>query len=144
MTSSHPPTRVCRSPFIRSSGACTGAGSSGCGASWRWPPGSAGLRASTEIRRLNHRYFNPQLKLPFERGGVEAPLRERLRQRLDRGHVTVSARWIEPPQREGGVALDLARARQLVAAAKELKKRLKLKGAVDLAFVARQPEVRTT
>src|SRR3989454_373962 len=100
-----------------------------------------GGRLSIEIRSVNHRYFNPQLKLPFELGGVEGPLRERLRHLLERGHVTVSARWIEAPQREAAVALDLARARQLVAAAKELKKRLKLKGEVDLAFVARQPDV---
>src|SRR2546428_4851082 len=102
-----------------------------------------GGRLSIEIRSVNHRYFNPQLKLPFELGWVEGPLRERLRQLLERGHVTVSARWIEAPQREAAVAVDLARARQLVAAAKELKKRLKLKGEVDLAFVARQPEVLT-
>src|SRR5205809_13521 len=100
-----------------------------------------GGRLSIEIRSVNHRYFNPQLKLPFELGAVEGPLRERLRQLLERGHVTVSARWIEAPQREAAVAVDLARARQLVAAAKELKKRLKLKGEVDLAFVARQPDV---
>src|SRR3989449_3950483 len=89
-----------------------------------------GGRLSIEIRSVNHRYFNPQLKLPFELGWVEGPLRERLRQLLERGHVTVSARWIEAPQREAAVAVDLARARQLVAAAKELKKRLKLKGEV--------------
>ena len=100
-----------------------------------------GGRLSIEIRSVNHRYYNPQLKLPFELGGVEGALRERLRQLLERGHVTVSARWIEAPQREAAVAVDLARARQLVAAAKELKKRLKLKGEVDLAFVARQPDV---
>ena len=100
-----------------------------------------GGRLSIEIRSVNHRYFNPQLKLPFELGGVEGPLRERLRQLLERGHVTVSARWIEAPQREAAVAVDLVRARQLVAAARELKKRLKLKGEVDLAFVARQPDV---
>ncbi len=102
-----------------------------------------GGRLSIEIRSVNHRYYNPQLKLPFELGGVEGPLRERLRQLLERGHVTISARWIEAPQREGAVAVDLTRARQVVTAAKELKKRLKLKGAVDLAFVARQPEVLT-
>ena len=102
-----------------------------------------GGRLSIEIRSVNHRYYNPQLKLPFELGGIEGPLRERLRQLLERGHVTVSARWIEAPQRDGAVAVDLTRARQLVAAAKELKKRLKLKGEVDLAFVARQPEVLT-
>jgi len=102
-----------------------------------------GGRLSIEIRSVNHRYYNPQLKLPFELGGVEGALRERLRQLLERGHVTVSARWIEAPQRDGAVAVDLTRARQLVAAAKQLKKHLKLKGDVDLAFVARQPEVLT-
>src|SRR2546422_6665054 len=63
-----------------------------------------GGRLSIEIRSVNHRYFNPQLKLPFELGGVEGPLRERLRHLLERGHVTVSARWIEAPQREAAVA----------------------------------------
>ena len=102
-----------------------------------------GGRLSIEIRAVNHRYYNPQLKLPFELAGVDGPLRERLRQLLERGHVTVSARWVEAPQAEGAVAVDLARARQVLAAAKELKSRLKLKGDVDLAFVARQPDVLT-
>ena len=104
-----------------------------------------GGRLSIEIRSVNHRYYNPQLKLPFELAGVEGLLRDRLRQLLERGHVTVTARWIDAPLREGGgaVAVDLARARQVLAAAKELKKHLKLKGDVDLAFVARQPEVLT-
>src|SRR2546422_245677 len=101
-----------------------------------------GGRLSIEIRSVNHRYYNPQLKLPFELSGVEGALRDRLRQLLERGHVTVTARWIDAPPREGGgaVAADLARARQVVAAAKELKKHLKLKGDVDLAFVARHAE----
>jgi uncharacterized protein (TIGR00255 family) len=102
-----------------------------------------GGRLSIEIRTVNHRYYNPQLKLPFELAGVDGALRERLRQLLERGHVTVAARWVEPPQAEGAVAVDLARARQVLAAAKELKARLKLKGEVDLAFVARQPDVLT-
>jgi len=102
-----------------------------------------GGRLSLEIRTVNHRYYNPQLKLPLELGGIERQLRERLRQLLDRGHVTVSARWLEPASgvASGAVTVDLARAKQVVAAAQELKKRLKLKGDVDLAFVARQPDV---
>jgi uncharacterized protein (TIGR00255 family) len=102
-----------------------------------------GGRLSIEIRTVNHRYYNPQLKLPFELAGVEGPLRERLRRLLDRGHVAVSARWTEAPSADGAVAVDLARARQVLAAAKELKAKLKLKGEVDLAFVARQPDVLT-
>src|SRR5947208_12457399 len=103
-----------------------------------------GGRLSIEIRSVNHRYYNPQLKLPFELGGVEGPLRDRLRQLLVRGHVTVTARWINAPLRGGGgaEAVDIARARLVLAAAKELKKHLTIKGHVDLAFVERQPEVR--
>lgn len=100
-----------------------------------------GGRLSIEIRSVNHRYYSPQLKLPFELAGIEGALRERLHQLLERGHVTVSARWIDAPLGEGSVAVDLARARQVVAAAAQLKKQLKLKGEVDLAFVARQPDV---
>src|SRR2546422_48886 len=89
-----------------------------------------GGRLRIEIRTVNHRYYNPQFKLPFELAGIEAPLRERLRQLLERGHVAVSARWLEAPQSEGAIAVDLTRARQVVAAAAELKKKLKLKRAV--------------
>src|SRR2546427_6563302 len=102
-----------------------------------------GGRLRVEIRTVNHRYYNPQFKLPFELAGIEGQLRDRLRQLLDRGHVAVSARWVEAPPSDGAVAVDIGRARQVVAAATELKKKLKLKGEVDLAFVARQPEVLT-
>src|SRR2546429_6392987 len=103
-----------------------------------------GGRLRVEIRTVNHRYYNPRFKVVFELGGVEGQLRERLRQLLDRGHVVVTARWVEAPPTDGAVAVDLARARQVVAAAHELKKQLKLKGEIDLAFVARQPEVLST
>jgi uncharacterized protein (TIGR00255 family) len=75
--------------------------------------------------------------------GVEIEMRERLRQLLERGHVAVTARWVEGPGPEREVTIDLSRAKQVVAAAQQLKKKLKLKGSVDLAFVARQPDVLT-
>jgi uncharacterized protein (TIGR00255 family) len=100
-------------------------------------------RLRIEIRTVNHRFYNPQMRLPFELAGAESQIREHLRQRLDRGHVSVSARWIEPPQVASGVAVDLTRARQVVAALKELKKKLRLKGEPELAFVARHPDVLT-
>src|SRR5213076_1891732 len=98
-----------------------------------------------EIRTVNHRYFNPQLKLPADMAGVEIEMRERLRQLLERGHVAVTARWVGGPggDPERSVTVDLARAKQVLAAAQHLKKKLKLKGTVDLAFVARHPDVLT-
>jgi uncharacterized protein (TIGR00255 family) len=100
-------------------------------------------RVRIEIRTVNHRYYNPQMRLPLELAGAESQIREHLRQRLDRGHVSVTARWIDPPQTEGGIAVDLGRARQVVAALKQLKKKLRLKGEPELAFVARHPDVLT-
>ena len=100
-------------------------------------------RLRIEIRTVNHRYFNPQLKLPADLAGVEIEMRERLRQLLERGHVAVTARWVESPGPERSVTVDLARAKQVLAAAQQLKKKLKLKGTVDLAFVARHPDVLT-
>ena len=101
----------------------------------------AGGRLRIEIRTVNHRYFNSQLKLPYDLAGVEGELRERLRALLERGHVAVSARWVEQPEARAAVMLDLDRAKQVVQALRELKKRLKLKGDPDLAFVARHPAV---
>ena len=100
-------------------------------------------RLRVEIRTVNHRYFNPQLKLPMELAGLEIEIRERLRQLLERGHVAVTARWVDAPA-ERAVTVDLARAKQVLAAAQQLKKKLRLKGTVDLAFVARHPEVLTS
>jgi len=100
-------------------------------------------RLRVDIRSVNHRYFNPQLKLPADLAGVEIEIRERLRQLLERGAVAVTARWVESPAPERGVTVDLERAKQVLAAAQQLKKKLKLKGTVDLAFVARHPDVLT-
>jgi uncharacterized protein (TIGR00255 family) len=100
-----------------------------------------GGRLAVEIRTVNHRYYSPQVKLPADLAALEGQVREWLRRGVERGHVTVTARWLEPPAGSGGVVVDVERARQVVAAARELKKRLRLKGDVDLAFVARQPEV---
>ena len=101
-------------------------------------------RLRVEIRTVNHRYFNPQLKLPYDLSGLESDLRDRLRRLLERGHVAVTARWIEQPAAAGGVALDLDRARAVVRALRQLKKSLRLKGEPDLAFVARHPDVLAT
>src|SRR5258705_13984249 len=104
--------------------------------------GVLGGRLRVDIRTVNHRYFNPQLKLPTELSGIEGELRERLRQLLERGHVAVTARWVGAPTEEGGaVAGDLERARQGGAAAKGVKKKLKPKGGGELGFGGGPPAV---
>jgi uncharacterized protein (TIGR00255 family) len=54
------------------------------------PVGSA--RVSVELRTVNHRFFNPSLKLPAELSRWEGEVREVLRRAIARGHVTLVAR----------------------------------------------------
>jgi uncharacterized protein (TIGR00255 family) len=102
----------------------------------------AGGRIRIEIRTVNHRHFNPSLKLPNEFSGIESELRERLRRDFDRGHVAVTLRWTELPERHtAGFAVNLDRARAVALALGDLQRALGLPGEVDLGMVVRQPEV---
>ncbi len=103
----------------------------------------SGGRLQLELRSVNHRHFNLQLKVPADLMVLEAELRERLRARVARGHVTLSARWTQDPVKPGALHLDLTRARELVDALRQLQQALKLPGEIDLGWIARQPEVLT-
>ena len=55
-------------------------------------------RVSVEIRTVNHRFFSPSIKLPGPFARWEADVREAMRLRVSRGHVTLTAR-AEPSAR---------------------------------------------
>ena len=101
----------------------------------------AGGRLRLEVRTVNHRHLNVQVKVPLELSELEQDLRERLRAHVARGHVTVSGRWIEEPPRAATVVVDRARAAGVVAALREAGRDLGLAGDVDLALLARLPDV---
>ena len=103
--------------------------------------GVRGGRLQVEIRTLNHRYFNAHLKLGSGLQEMEARVRDCLRERFERGHVTLSTRWLLEPSRPSNLRVNVERAREIVGVLREIKAALALPGDVDLAFVARQPEV---
>ena len=95
--------------------------------------------ASVEIRTVNHRFFSPNLKLPSAFSRWEGEIREILRQKIARGHVTLTARL----DRAGGAGpvIDEARLAQYAVTLRELQKKHALGGEVDLATVLRLPDV---
>jgi uncharacterized protein (TIGR00255 family) len=105
---------------------------------------AGGGRIRVEIRTVNHRHYNPAIKLPGDLASLEGEVRERLRKEFDRGHVAVSVRWTELPLKAGGLAVDLERARAAVAALRMLQDSLALPGEIDLGMVVRQPDVLST
>lgn len=98
-----------------------------------------GVRVSVELRSVNHRFFNPSMKLPGALSRWEPEVREALRQRIARGHVTVSAR-IDRPESAGPVIDEVAFAAR-AAALISLQQRHGLGGTVDVATVLRMPDV---
>ncbi len=98
-------------------------------------------RLLVDVRSVNHRHLNVQLKLPSNLQDVEAHLREVVRARVQRGHVTLAARWTEELPREAEISVNVDRARQVVSAMEALKRALNLEGEIDVGFVARQPDV---
>jgi len=101
----------------------------------------AGGRLRVEIRTVNHRYFNLSLKLPQDLAAIEGECREMLRKEFERGHVTVSVRWMEYPASVESPAINLERAQAVLARLRELKAALALPGDIDLPMIARYPEV---
>ena len=101
------------------------------------PVGST--RVSVELRSVNHRFFNPSLKLPTALSQWEGEVREALRQRVARGHVTVFAR-IERAE-EASAVVDEERFARYAAELKRLQAAHGLGGDVDVGAVLRMPDV---
>ncbi|MDQ6736661.1 MAG: YicC family protein [Gemmatimonadota bacterium] len=100
------------------------------------------LRVSVEIRSVNHRFFNPAIKLPNRMAQWEGDVRETMRKRFSRGHVSLSVRVSGDTER--ALAIDEERVAAYVAQLRGMKDRLGLAGDVDVATVMRLPDVITS
>jgi uncharacterized protein (TIGR00255 family) len=96
-------------------------------------------RVSVELRTVNHRFFNPSIKLPSAYARWEGEVREALRQRIARGHVVVMVR-VERDAAAAG-AIDEARFAGYVEQLRGLQARHNLGGELDVATVLRMPDV---
>lgn len=96
-------------------------------------------RVSLELRSVNHRFFNSTIRLPSELSRWESEVREALRRRIVRGHVTLTARI----DRAGDAhsAIDEPRFAAAAHLLRELRQKYELEGTVDVAAVLRMPDV---
>jgi len=95
-------------------------------------------RATVEIRTVNHRFFSPTLKLPAAFGRWEGEIRDVLRQKIARGHVTLTTRI---DRDSTAPVIDETRLAHYLTALKALQKKHKLAGELDLSALLRLPDV---
>lgn len=96
-------------------------------------------RVAVELRSVNHRFFNANIRLPSELARWEGEVREALRKRVSRGNISLSAR-IERTV-AGAPAIDESRFAAYVELLRRLQDRYALDGQVDVATVLRMPDV---
>lgn len=99
-------------------------------------------RVSVEVRSVNHRFFNPSVKLPNELTRWEPEVREAMRRGVARGHVTLTAR-IDRHRVEDS-RIDEARFGAYVEQIRRLSERFGIEGSLDAASILRLPDVITT
>ena len=99
-------------------------------------------RLRVEVRTVNHRFLNVQVRTPPGLERHEAALERRLREFFVRGHVKVSV-VVEGSVEggTGGVPIDLARARSYVEALRALQAELGVGGTIEIATLARFRDV---
>lgn len=96
-------------------------------------------RVAVEVRTVNHRFFSPSIKLPSAFGSWEVEVREAMRTRVSRGHVTLTARIERTPS--ALASFNEARVGEIVESLRALKSKFSLDGDIDLATVLRMPDV---
>lgn len=97
------------------------------------------VRVSVELRTVNHRFFNPSIKLPGTFTKWEGEVRELLRQRIARGHVALTAR-IER-EAASGAGINEERFAEYVRMLRSLQERYGLSAVLDAATVLSLPDV---
>src|SRR5215471_10115735 len=98
-----------------------------------------GAHVSVEIRSVNHRFFNPSLKLPSELTKWESEVREAMRKGITRGHVTLTARVDRHATQ--GAKIDETKFGAYVEQLRALQQRFGLSDQLDVSAVLRLPDV---
>ncbi len=94
-----------------------------------------------EVRTVNHRHFNANLRLPQSLARWEAEIREWLRAHLPRGHANVSVRLEVPAGTPRGLKLDDERVTTYMTLLEQLRERFGVAGVPDLQLLTRFPDV---
>jgi uncharacterized protein (TIGR00255 family) len=97
-------------------------------------------RVSVEVRSVNHRFFSPSIKLPNVLARWETDVREALRRKVSRGHVTLAARFEHEGEEEAS-PIDERRFAAYVTQLRSLQERHDLDRALDVGTVLRMHDV---
>lgn len=103
--------------------------------------GEAGSRFSLEVRSLNNRYLDIQVKIPRGLAVLESRVKKAVQERFSRGRFDATITRNSEHERCGRLVVDETLAAQYVGILRDLKTRFGLSGDIDLSLVAGMPEL---
>jgi uncharacterized protein (TIGR00255 family) len=100
-----------------------------------------GTKITIQVRSLNHRHLDLQLRVPREYLGFEEEMRKQLRERVTRGRVDLFVNRFAAKGTERTLELDEALLRQYLGSIKAAKKKFHLAGELDVALLTSGPDL---
>ncbi len=98
-------------------------------------------RVTVELRTVNHRFFNSNIKLSGAMSRWEGEVREVLRKAIARGHVSVSARSERNAPSDNVPMVDERRFADYVEVMRALQQKHGLSNELDVSAILRMPDV---
>ncbi len=102
---------------------------------------SAAGSLAIEMRSVNNRYLDVQIKLPRSLNALEPRIRKEVQEGFSRGRIDVFITRSGAEASPFKFTVDLDRAQQYIGALRELKDRFSLPGEVDLALLNALPDI---
>ncbi|HEX9264862.1 MAG TPA: YicC/YloC family endoribonuclease [Candidatus Binatia bacterium] len=100
-----------------------------------------GAKVTVQIRSLNHRHLDLQLRVPREYLSFEEEIRKSVREKISRGRIDLFVNRYGPKTQTRKLEMDDALVGQYIAGVKQLKKKYQLAGEVGVAMLANLPEL---
>lgn len=104
---------------------------------------STGKQITVEIKTVNNRYLDINLRLPRALGFLDGAIRKIIQDGLKRGNVEVYFNYEQAAEDSKTVSVDLSLAEKYVAAAKSLRTQFVLTDDFGVSALMRSPEVVT-
>ena len=104
----------------------------------------SGLSVAVEVRTVNHRFADVQLRMPRTLASLEPELKRSIGQTIGRGRADVFVRLEHAQGKPSQVEINSSLVAGLVEAASRLRDELGVEGALDVPTVLRFPEAVST
>jgi uncharacterized protein (TIGR00255 family) len=100
-----------------------------------------GTKISVQVRSLNHRHLDLQLRVPREYLSFEEDIRKRVRERLSRGRVEIFVNRAAEKRHTRRLEMDEELLGQYLASIRRAQKKFKLSGDLGVSFFSSFPDL---